>query len=195
MAGAAVTTATTRASTAREAAATARITTPSTAIIAPRAMAIALPRGLRIIPALATTGLMTLVVTTAAAATAVATLATTFATGTLRSRLSAFIGTHLATLGLEQIGVGVVTGLAGVRARRMATATGTSAPATAIAAARTAMFRPATRILMRLIFPGLAALGARRMRAFFYFELRRLHEIDLSLEQLFDVAQIADLIG
>lgn len=88
-------------------------------------------------------------------------------------------------------------GAAGFAARAAmmtsATAAMTMARPTARAIARTAapMFRPAARILVRLV---LIRCVPRLMRTFFDFELRRLREIDLSLEQLFDVAQIAQLV-
>ena len=57
------------------------------------------------------------------------------------------------------------------------------------------MLRPATRILVRLIFARLSgAFAANRMRAFFDLELRRFDEIDLALEQLLDIAQVAHLV-
>ena len=59
------------------------------------------------------------------------------------------------------------------------------------ATAAAAMFRTATRILMRLVFTGRIAW---LVRAFFDLELRRLDKIDLAPEQLLDVAQVAELI-
>src|SRR5204862_1769205 len=53
----------------------------------------------------------------------------------------------------------------------------------------------AARILVRLVLTRLAAFGARRMGPFLDFELLRLDEIDLELEQLLDVAQVAELVG
>ena len=59
------------------------------------------------------------------------------------------------------------------------------------ATAASAMFRTATRILVRLVFAGRVA---GLVRALFDLELRRLDEIDLAPEQLLDVAQVAELI-
>ena len=58
-------------------------------------------------------------------------------------------------------------------------------------AAAAAMFRTPARILVRRVF---RRSVARRVRAFFDLELRRLDEIDLALEQLLDVAQVAQLV-
>ena len=73
--------------------------------------------------------------------------------------------------------------------------TATTAGTTATRASTAPVFGPATRVLMGLVFAGPGALGPRRMGTFRDFELGRLDEIDLALEQLLDVTQVADFIG
>lgn len=82
--------------------------------------------------------------------------------------------------------VRIVTGAACYGAR---TATATIATTLLTAAAGAAMFGPAARILVRLIFAGLGAPGARRVGTFLDLELRRRRELHLALEHLFDIPE------
>jgi len=71
------------------------------------------------------------------------------------------------------------------------TATRTTAARATTTTVRTAMFRPAARILVGRMLSGRVP---RHVRALFDLELRRLDEIDLALQQLLDIAQVAELI-
>src|SRR5688572_20559052 len=95
-----------------------------------------------------------------------------------------------------------MAGTARVGTRRMPAAATLPAPLTTAlttsvaSAARTTMLRTTARILVWVVLTRFAgAFAAYRMRALLDLELRRVDEIDLALEQLLDVAQVADLVG
>src|SRR6185295_6997805 len=92
--------------------------------------------------------------------------------------------------------VRIVAGAARFGARRMSVTAATALTAATLLAARAPMLGPSTRILVRLVLGPLAvAFGTRGMRTFLDLELGRLDELDLLLEQLLDVTQVAQLIG
>ena len=101
-------------------------------------------------------------------------------------RAGAFLARRCAGLRRKQVGICIVVRAPGAATRR-ATAT--------LLRPRAAMPGPPARIPVRLVLTGLAAFGARRVGTFLDLELRWLDEIDLALEQLLDVAQVAELIG
>src|SRR5690242_1342553 len=152
--------------------------------------------------ALLATTMLTTASTTAATATVPAAALTTRIAGRCASRVG--LGARRTSPGSAEIhAVRIVRRLAGARSRRMTTATLASASGVATAttahaattmSAAAAMFGTPTRILMRLVFAGLRAFGARCMGSLGDLELGCRRELHRTLEHPLDVPEQRDLI-